>query len=160
MMLQFQQDTARHLFRMQIIGPDGQPIETVEQMQRAQAIVQAQAQQVRPASLPTLPAGPPSTQRRTPAEQGTLPMELDGNSAQTSQAAVPIPMRAPSTTIDELEREFQRKKKRELEHAHAASAGSGTNGNSPRVTGEKVGRNDPCPCGSGKKFKKCHGAQA
>ncbi len=24
--------------------------------------------------------------------------------------------------------------------------------------GEKVGRNDPCPCGSGKKFKKCHGA--
>ena len=21
----------------------------------------------------------------------------------------------------------------------------------------KVGRNDPCPCGSGKKFKKCHG---
>jgi preprotein translocase subunit SecA len=23
--------------------------------------------------------------------------------------------------------------------------------------GQKVGRNDPCPCGSGKKFKKCHG---
>jgi hypothetical protein len=22
---------------------------------------------------------------------------------------------------------------------------------------QKVGRNDPCPCGSGKKFKKCHG---
>jgi len=22
---------------------------------------------------------------------------------------------------------------------------------------DKVGRNDPCPCGSGKKFKKCHG---
>jgi preprotein translocase subunit SecA len=22
----------------------------------------------------------------------------------------------------------------------------------------KVGRNDPCPCGSGKKFKHCHGA--
>lgn len=24
--------------------------------------------------------------------------------------------------------------------------------------GQKVGRNDPCPCGSGKKYKKCHGA--
>jgi preprotein translocase subunit SecA len=24
--------------------------------------------------------------------------------------------------------------------------------------GEKIGRNDPCWCGSGKKFKKCHGA--
>jgi uncharacterized protein YecA (UPF0149 family) len=23
-----------------------------------------------------------------------------------------------------------------------------------------VGRNDPCPCGSGRKFKKCHGAAA
>ena len=25
------------------------------------------------------------------------------------------------------------------------------------LTGERVGRNDPCPCGSGKKYKKCHG---
>ena len=25
---------------------------------------------------------------------------------------------------------------------------------------ERVGRNDPCPCGSGKKYKKCHGANA
>jgi preprotein translocase subunit SecA len=27
-----------------------------------------------------------------------------------------------------------------------------------RREGKKVGRNDPCPCGSGKKYKKCHGA--
>jgi len=27
-----------------------------------------------------------------------------------------------------------------------------------RVVVEKVGRNDPCPCGSGKKYKRCHGA--
>ena len=27
-----------------------------------------------------------------------------------------------------------------------------------RTVEEKVGRNDPCPCGSGKKFKKCHGS--
>ena len=26
-----------------------------------------------------------------------------------------------------------------------------------RRDGDKVGRNDPCPCGSGKKYKKCHG---
>ena len=26
------------------------------------------------------------------------------------------------------------------------------------ITSVKVGRNDPCPCGSGKKYKKCHGA--
>jgi preprotein translocase subunit SecA len=29
---------------------------------------------------------------------------------------------------------------------------------SPTQTKQKVGRNDPCPCGSGKKFKLCHGA--
>jgi len=27
----------------------------------------------------------------------------------------------------------------------------------PVRTGQKVGRNDPCPCGSGKKYKHCHG---
>jgi preprotein translocase subunit SecA len=27
--------------------------------------------------------------------------------------------------------------------------------NTPRQAGNKVGRNDPCPCGSGKKYKKC-----
>ena len=30
----------------------------------------------------------------------------------------------------------------------------------PYVAPDKVGRNDPCPCGSGKKFKKCHGRNA
>lgn len=28
-----------------------------------------------------------------------------------------------------------------------------------RREGEKLGRNDPCSCGSGKKFKKCHGSE-
>jgi preprotein translocase subunit SecA len=26
--------------------------------------------------------------------------------------------------------------------------------------GQKVGRNEPCPCGSGKKYKQCHGRLA
>ena len=30
--------------------------------------------------------------------------------------------------------------------------------NTPLQNQEKIGRNDPCPCGSGKKYKKCHGA--
>jgi len=29
--------------------------------------------------------------------------------------------------------------------------------NQPVVAGPKIGRNDPCPCGSGKKYKACHG---
>ncbi|EWY42189.1 hypothetical protein N825_20020 [Skermanella stibiiresistens SB22] len=35
----------------------------------------------------------------------------------------------------------------------------GIMGPRPRVA-TKIGRNDPCPCGSGKKYKKCHGAAA
>ena len=26
-----------------------------------------------------------------------------------------------------------------------------------KVTNSRIGRNDPCPCGSGKKYKRCHG---
>ncbi len=29
----------------------------------------------------------------------------------------------------------------------------------PVKVGPKVGRNDPCPCGSGKKYKNCHGKE-
>lgn len=28
----------------------------------------------------------------------------------------------------------------------------------PAKAEQRIGRNDPCPCGSGKKFKNCHGA--
>ncbi len=56
--------------------------------------------------------------------------------------------------------------------ARQASYGGETQGPRPARTGgddviktvrreePKVGRNDPCPCGSGKKYKKCHGAAA
>jgi preprotein translocase subunit SecA len=30
----------------------------------------------------------------------------------------------------------------------------------PVQVGPKIGRNDPCPCGSGKKYKACHGKDA
>ena len=40
----------------------------------------------------------------------------------------------------------------------AAAAGAGDRGKPAPVTVEKkVGRNEPCPCGSGKKYKNCHG---
>jgi preprotein translocase subunit SecA len=61
------------------------------------------------------------------------------------------------TSMDDLEEAFQRRKRRELEQARMA--GGGDMGTVQQVVrGEKVGRNDPCPCGSGKKYKKCCGA--
>jgi preprotein translocase subunit SecA len=39
----------------------------------------------------------------------------------------------------------------------SSTATTSTKKNKNRVNGKKVGRNDPCPCGSGKKYKHCHG---
>ncbi len=74
--------------------------------------------------------------------------------------ALSPPRRRAVTSVDDLEAQFERRKKRELEQARMAGA---TNGNKPQqvVRGAaKVGRNDPCPCGSGKKYKKCCGVAA
>ena len=63
-----------------------------------------------------------------------------------------------STSIDEMEEAFQRRKRRELEQARMAGAGDAQQIQQVVRGQAKVGRNDPCPCGSGKKYKKCCGA--
>ncbi len=63
-----------------------------------------------------------------------------------------------STSADDLEEAFIRRKRRELEQARMAGAGDAQPVQQVVRSQEKVGRNDPCPCGSGKKYKKCHGA--
>jgi preprotein translocase subunit SecA len=54
-------------------------------------------------------------------------------------------------------REYQRRKRREQAQMRFIGAGA-TEKPQQVIRKEKVGRNDPCPCGSGKKYKKCHGA--
>jgi preprotein translocase subunit SecA len=66
--------------------------------------------------------------------------------------------RMVSTSADELEEAFMRRKRRELEQARMAGSGEAQQVQQVIRGQEKVGRNDPCPCGSGKKYKKCHGA--
>ncbi|MGE5057606.1 MAG: SEC-C metal-binding domain-containing protein, partial [Acidobacteriota bacterium] len=68
------------------------------------------------------------------------------------------PARMVSTSADDLEEAFMRRKRRELEQARMAGAGDAQPVQQVVRGQEKVGRNDPCPCGSGKKYKKCHGA--
>jgi len=146
MMMRFQEDTARHLFRMQIIGPDGTPIDTDGPLPVLIEVPQQQLEEPAAAQLP-----PPAAQ---------APTQATSRLTQPSQArsSASVPMRAPSTTIDALEKEFQKKKQRDLDAARSASNGAVSNGAGPRRMGDKVGRNDDCPCGSGKKYKKCHGA--
>ncbi|WP_020207939.1 preprotein translocase subunit SecA [Gilvimarinus chinensis] len=64
------------------------------------------------------------------------------------------------------EMEEQQRRQMQLKHEQASAMGeapqsapdSGQQANAPYTRdGRKVGRNDPCPCGSGQKFKQCHG---
>ena len=56
----------------------------------------------------------------------------------------------------EMERKHQRQEK-EMQYQTGAAQAEAPK---PVRAGAKVGRNDPCPCGSGKKYKKCHGVNA
>jgi preprotein translocase subunit SecA len=98
-----------------------------------------------PDAAPPQQAGSPGAPESVPAEHSG-----DGNGRR--------PPRMVSTSADELEEAFMRRKRRELEQARMAGAGDAPSVQQVVRGQEKVGRNDPCPCGSGKKFKKCHGA--
>ena len=53
----------------------------------------------------------------------------------------------------------RRAQQRGLSEQHAGGPGLAPDGSTTvQREGKKVGRNEPCPCGSGKKYKKCHGA--
>jgi preprotein translocase subunit SecA len=73
----------------------------------------------------------------------------------TSAAATPITQRlAQSTTMQpSTSAQFSGTNERVSTSAPAMATVSAPK----NAEGEKVGRNDPCPCGSGKKYKKCHG---
>jgi preprotein translocase subunit SecA len=65
---------------------------------------------------------------------------------------------AAQQSIEDFTRNIQRKKDREMAELQMVGGDSGTGQGKTVVKGAKVGRNDPCPCGSGKKYKKCCGA--
>ena len=89
------------------------------------------------------PSAPPQESHSPAANNG------DGNGRKA---------RLVSTSADELEEAFMRRKRRELEQARMAGGGEAQPVQQVVRGQEKVGRNDLCPCGSGKKYKKCHGA--
>ena len=64
---------------------------------------------------------------------------------------------AAKSSMEDFTRNIQRKKEKELAELQFAG-GDGSSSPKQVVSGNKVGRNDPCPCGSGKKYKKCHGS--
>jgi preprotein translocase subunit SecA len=94
-----------------------------------------------------------------------LPFNVDedgyeGGEEEEQDAAETQQQRAMAqTSIEDFTRNIQRKKEKELAELQMVGGDGTSNGSNKQVIkGDKVGRNDPCPCGSGKKYKKCHGA--
>jgi preprotein translocase subunit SecA len=64
---------------------------------------------------------------------------------------------AAENTVSDFTRNIQRKKQRELDQIQFVGGEKSSSNQEQVIRGKKVGRNDPCPCGSGKKYKKCCG---
>jgi preprotein translocase subunit SecA len=82
---------------------------------------------------------------------------------QGEQGAHETPSPRPSTprpvapiSFEDMERR-RRRQEQQLQFQVGAAPAEAPK---PVRSGAKIGRNDPCPCGSGKKYKKCHGAAA
>ena len=127
MMLKFQEDTVRFLFRMQILGPDGQPVDAAPRPNRA------------------VPKAPPVASAARPVTLDAEPREIG------------IHTRQPSTTIDAWRRNSTARSSANLRPR--AVRGRRLKPALAAPDRRKGGPNDPCPCGSGKKYKKCHGAE-
>ena len=94
-------------------------------------------------------------QPRQPAPPPSRPPSPLAAAAGAAAARAAEPEHLPAFARD-MERKHQRQEKEMQLRAGAAQAEAPK----PVRAGAKVGRNDPCPCGSGKKYKKCHGATA
>lgn len=93
--------------------------------------------------------------------KGTLSLPEDNNSmqrAQQQQVAAEAARRAQANRL----RANNTQQMTEAQEAAQRAAMSASNGGSvprvqPIVKEKEIGRNEPCPCGSGKKYKNCHG---
>ncbi len=86
------------------------------------------------------------------------PAQPGGDGRRTNGAGAPVDEElAAAGSIESFTRDVRRRKERELQQVSMAGAGAATAEVKQVVHGKKIGRNAPCPCGSGKKYKKCHG---
>ena len=99
------------------------------------------------------------------------PQQPPRGTLQASAPAAPRPFAAaasaaarvnnePAAPLPAFAREMERKQQRQEKEMRLQAGANQAEAPKPVRAGAKVGRNDPCPCGSGKKYKKCHGVSA
>ncbi len=164
MMNRFQEDTVRFLFLMQIIGPDGQPVPVSI---RPRPAIQGTA--THPAAAGTRRRGRCRRKaRRTSARADTDSHPPAHHHHRPDRSRIPAQEKTRTRThphapaLHHHRPDRGRVPAQEKTRTRPGPHGRKQRrpGNTQRRTGDKVGRNDPCPCGSGKKYKKCHGAEA
>ena len=103
---------------------------------------------------------PDDMQTSPEAQQAMLPRRTSGG-AQAAVASAAARASEPSQQrLPEIARQLERKQQRQQKDLQYQTGPAQAEAPKPVRAGAKVGRNDPCPCGSGKKYKKCHGATA
>ncbi|HTV58294.1 MAG TPA: preprotein translocase subunit SecA [Verrucomicrobiae bacterium] len=85
-----------------------------------------------------------------PAEPGQAP----------PQPSAPPPGASEATPNLAIARQLDARQRRQQQNLQFQAGPAQAEPPKPVRAAAKVGRNDPCPCGSGKKYKKCHGAAA
>jgi preprotein translocase subunit SecA len=99
-----------------------------------------------------------------PAPVLPFPMDEDGDEEEEDDeeaqhaAVAEQQKRAAQSAVQDMTRKLQRDKEKELAELQFVGGDGSAGAKKQVINSDKVGRNDPCPCGSGKKYKKCHGA--
>ncbi|HTP68316.1 MAG TPA: preprotein translocase subunit SecA [Dongiaceae bacterium] len=99
---------------------------------------------------------PPQQQQPRPAPPRP---QVHSAAAAVASAAARVE-EAPAQKLPDFARALERKQERQQKDLQYQTGAAQAEAPKPVRAGAKVGRNDPCPCGSGKKYKKCHGANA
>jgi preprotein translocase subunit SecA len=98
-------------------------------------------------------------QPRAPQPEPPRPRPSATAIAAAASAAARAEDAAPQRLPD-FARALERRQERQQHDLQYQTGAGQAQAPKPVRAGAKVGRNDPCPCGSGKKYKKCHGANS
>jgi preprotein translocase subunit SecA len=111
--------------------------------------IQVQQGEQPPSGGAPQPSSAPQARPRADAVAASAASRVGDAAAARSDAPQHLPAVA---------REIERRQQRQQKDLQYQTGPAQAEARKPVRAGAKVGRNEPCPCGSGKKYKKCHGA--
>ncbi len=99
------------------------------------------------------PAQPRPPQPEPPRQRAAIANAVSASAEARAEEAAP-------QRLPDFARALERRQERQQRDLQYQTGAGQAEAPKPVRAGAKVGRNDPCPCGSGKKYKKCHGANS